>query len=69
MPWISHEESQQILGEIHDADVWLVYLPQFLIREEARISHFYGYSSPFNRLKPGIEYILKNRKIEREPFI
>ena len=59
-------KTQQILGEIHDADVWSMYLPRFLNREQARVNHFYGYTSPFNRLKPGIEFLLENRKTERE---
>lgn len=59
-------KTQQILGEIHDADVWSMYLPRFLNREQARVNHFYGYISPFNRLKPGIEFLLENRKTERE---
>jgi CHAD domain-containing protein len=59
-------KTQQILGEIHDADVWSLFLPQFLNREQSRISHFYGYASPFNRLKPGIDFLLENRKVERE---
>jgi CHAD domain-containing protein len=59
-------KSQQILGEIHDADVWSLFLPKFLSREETQVNHFFGYSSPFKRLKPGIEYLLENRKIERE---
>jgi CHAD domain-containing protein len=59
-------KSQQILGEIHDADVWSMFLPRFLNREQARVSFFYGFNSPFNRLKPGIDFLLENRKIERE---
>ncbi|MDP2966628.1 MAG: CHAD domain-containing protein [Pelolinea sp.] len=59
-------KTQQILGEIHDADVWSISLPRFLNREQDRVSHFYGFSSPFNRLKPGINFLLENRRIERE---
>lgn len=59
-------KAQQILGEIHDADVWSLFLPRFLNREVARVNHFYGYRSPFNRLKPGIEFLLENRRVERE---
>ena len=59
-------KSQQILGEIHDADVWSLYLPKFLSREETRVSQFFGYKGPFNRLKPGIDFLLENRKIERD---
>ena len=59
-------KSQQILGEIHDADVWSIFLPKFLSREETRVNRFFGYNSPFKRLKPGIEFLLVNRKTERD---
>lgn len=58
-------QTQQYLGEIHDEDVWLSYLPKFLDTEYQKIKGFYGYTSPFNRIKPGIEYFLENRKKER----
>ena len=58
-------ESQQILGEIHDADVWGSFIPKFTKREQERILKFYGYRSPFNRLKPGIDFLLENRQVER----
>ncbi len=59
-------KSQQVLGEIHDADVWSLYLPRFLSKEEMRVRKFFGYKRPFNRLKPGIDFLLDNRRIERE---
>jgi len=58
-------QSQQYLGEIHDSDVWISFLPSFMEKEQKRISGFYGYNSPYNRLKPGIEYLLDNRRVER----
>ncbi len=58
-------QSQQILGEIHDADVWITFLPAILEKELGRVQKFYGYKRPFTRLKPGIEYLLENRRGER----
>jgi hypothetical protein len=58
-------ESQEYLGQIHDADVWISYLPEFMEREQNKIVSFYGYSAPFNRLKPGVEFLIKNRQEER----
>lgn len=58
-------QSQQYLGEIHDADVWLTFLPAFMEKELKKINQFYGYQSPYNRLKPGIQYLMENRKKER----
>lgn len=59
-------KAQQILGDVHDADVWSQFLPKFLQSEEIRVNRFFGNKGPFNRLKPGIEFLLENRKIERE---
>jgi CHAD domain-containing protein len=58
-------QTQQYLGEIHDADVWLMFLPKFMEREHQRIIRFYGYSSPFSRIRAGIEYLIENRRKER----
>ena len=59
-------ETQGFLGQIHDADVWISFLPEFMERESNRIKLFYGYLSPFSRLKPGIEYLIQNRQKERK---
>jgi CHAD domain-containing protein len=58
-------QAQEYLGNIHDSDVWIDFLPNFMNKEMKRINDFYGYSSPYSRIKPGIEYLIKNRKRER----
>ena len=58
-------QAQEYLGNIHDSDVWIDFLPVFMNKEMKRIKDFYGYASPYNRIKPGIEYLIKNRKRER----
>jgi len=58
-------QSQQLLGEIHDADVWTAFLPAFMEKEQKRIQEFYGSRSPYNRLKPGMEFLLENRHQKR----
>lgn len=58
-------QSQEYLGQIHDADVWISFLPEFMEREQKKIQVFYGCGSPFTRLKPGIEFLIKNRQEER----
>jgi len=57
---------QEYLGKIHDADVWIDFLPKFLIKEQSNIKEFYGYDSPYMRIEPGIDFLLKNRKEIRE---
>jgi CHAD domain-containing protein len=53
------------LGEIRDCDVWLAYLPQFLEKEKKRVMAYFGNSRPFQRLVPGIQLVLEDRKSER----
>ena len=64
---------QDDLGEIHDYDVWISDLNQFLADEKQKITEFYGQTGPFNFIKPGIMYLIdeiKNRKLERhEKFL
>jgi CHAD domain-containing protein len=52
---------QTILGEIHDCDVWIEFLPDFIEKENNRILKFYGHSHSTRYLKPGLEYFHNNR--------
>ena len=56
---------QEILGDIHDCDVWLEFLPNFTNKEINRTINYYGHSRPFSRLKPGLEFFTENRQEER----
>jgi len=58
-------QAQEYLGNIHDSDMWIDFLPNLMIKEMKRIKDFYGYTSPYNRIKPGVEYFIKNRERER----
>jgi len=59
-------QAQDYLGEIHDCDVWIEFLPLFMQKEYERIKSFYGYTRPYRRIRPGIEYFIANRKEKRE---
>lgn len=59
------KQAQEYLGNIHDSDVWIDYLPAFMKKEIDRINDFYGYKRPYYRIKPGIEYLINNRRRER----
>ena len=56
---------QEILGDIHDCDVWLNYLPEFSEKEKERTVIYYGHSRAFSRIKPGVDYLICNRQEER----
>ncbi|MFC1714578.1 CHAD domain-containing protein [Candidatus Poribacteria bacterium] len=56
---------QTMLGDIHDCDVWVEHLPQFLGEERARTVEYYGHARPLNRLKTGILYLQQERHEHR----
>ncbi len=56
---------QQKLGSIHDCDVWIAFLPEFIQLEKKKIRKYYGRLSPTQRLLPGFEFIQQNRQTER----
>lgn len=57
--------AQDLLGEIHDCDVWQTFLPQFLDEERQRTVEFYGRELPFRRLVPGIKHLGAERQRNR----
>ncbi len=65
--WLtSIREVQEMLGNIHDCDVWGSFLPVFIEEERARTLGFYGTLRPFRRLEPGLQAYLADRKALRE---
>jgi CHAD domain-containing protein len=57
--------AQDMLGDIHDCDVWQVFLPLFLEEERARIKAYYGHERPYKRLVPGILALREDRQQKR----
>ena len=57
---------QDQLGEIHDCDVWIGWLPEFIEQEKNRIQAYFGHTRPFARLLPGIDHLLEDRKQKRQ---
>ncbi len=58
--------TQEMLGEIHDCDVWAAYLPEFLDKERQRIIKFYGHAGPYKMLLAGIDCFQEDRKVSRQ---
>lgn len=59
---------QDLLGDVHDCDVWCTFLPQFLEKEERRTIRYFGHGRPMGRLRPGIEFLqaeFRKRRAER----
>ncbi len=59
-------KAQDLLGEIHDADVWIGFLPQFIEDERSRTLDYFGNLRSFHRLTPGITCFLEDRQAQRE---
>ncbi|MBN1166230.1 MAG: CHAD domain-containing protein [Methanospirillaceae archaeon] len=49
---------QDILGEMHDCDVWNELLPQFLLEEEKNHRQFFGNIHVFELVMPGITFLM-----------
>jgi len=57
--------SQDMLGAIHDADVWQVEMPRFIEEERSRTLEYFGTIRPFKRLTPGLNLYQESRQLER----
>lgn len=53
--------AQELLGDIHDCDVWSLALPRFLEEEKQRVIEFYGVQGPLNLLLPGVNAFMEDR--------
>lgn len=59
------KQVQEYLGDIHDCDVWIAHLPDFLEDEEAFTEEYYGHTRGFKRIKEGVLYLFEERKKTR----
>jgi CHAD domain-containing protein len=59
-------EAQELLGDIHDCDVWAQFLPQFIEEERARTLEYMGHSRTFGRLATGLRYLQQDRQQRRD---
>jgi CHAD domain-containing protein len=58
-------QTQDLLGNIHDCEVWISFLPEFTNQEKRRIIKFYGTARSFNALSAGINYFIDYKTQER----
>lgn len=49
------KELQDLLGLIHDMDVWAAFIPNFIEEERSRIVGYFANDRPLKRLLPGLE--------------
>ncbi|NLV26997.1 MAG: CHAD domain-containing protein [Methanomicrobiales archaeon] len=60
------KELQDILGDMHDCDVWIENLPTIAAREEKRTFRYFGNHLFFSLLKPGFHELLESRIQKRK---
>jgi CHAD domain-containing protein len=58
--------AQDMLGAIHDCDVWAIYIPQFMDEERQRTIKYFGTVRPFKRLVSGLNVYQDARRSERD---
>lgn len=59
------KELQEYLGDIHDCDVWIGFLPEFLAQEEARSSAYFGNAEFMWAIRPGVATLEQERAERR----
>ncbi len=57
---------QEILGDIHDCDVWIDYLPCFLHEEKKQSEAYFGNLNIFSLVLPGITLLTEDRMNTRK---
>lgn len=59
-------KAQEMLGDIHDYDVWIDFLPVFLKKERQRTIDFFGSERTFQSVVPGILHFAQDRQALRD---
>jgi CHAD domain-containing protein len=60
------KELQGLLGDLHDADVWVGLAPKLSAEELKRTEIYFGTAKPFGSLAPGYDAIEKDRSAFRD---
>jgi len=56
---------QDLLGDMHDCDVWLDLLPHFMEEEESRVRSFFGHTGFMRFIRPGLLHLADDRRSRR----
>lgn len=56
---------QDALGLMHDCDVWLSMIPEFIEEERLRTGKFFGATSTFPRIERGLLFLTDYVRVER----
>lgn len=61
----STKKLQDLLGDMHDCDVWIEFLPQFLEEERRRAISYFGHAGFSGLIEPGVVTLRKDRMQRR----
>lgn len=64
-PLLALRQTQEILGNLHDCDVWIQFLPGFMEKEKKRSHAFSGNFRSYHNQVPGIAYVLEFKQKQR----
>jgi hypothetical protein len=59
------KEIQDLLGEVHDCDVWGALIPQFIADEQARTVKYFGSAESVDQFLPGLQMLAEDRRQHR----
>ena len=57
---------QTLLGDLHDCDVWIDFIPLFFENEKGRAIDYFGNDAFISLIRPGLLFLLEDRTKERE---
>ncbi|MBP7689406.1 MAG: CHAD domain-containing protein [Thermoflexales bacterium] len=60
------KEMQELLGDLHDSDVWIDFVPQFMLEERARTADYFGVDTYADRFVPGLQALQADRQRYRQ---
>ena len=67
-PYNAVRQSQQMLGIIHDMDIWAGFIPEFIEQEREITRALYGQDDRFNNLLQGLKAFEAYVKTQREQY-
>jgi CHAD domain-containing protein len=60
------KDMQESLGDLHDSDVWIAFVPQFMTEERARTQEYFGVDTYADRFTPGLLALQADRQQYRQ---
>lgn len=60
------KDMQELLGDLHDSDVWIDFVPKFMLEERARTADYFGVDTYADRFVPGLQALQADRQRYRQ---